>query len=264
MKINNLENGRKKVYVQMNDIAMLNHTDISIPTSILKKISTDVVTVNDSNRMDFVEFTEPNEIEFFENLDWIIDYKQIRYLSEKEIKSKEKEIANEMNKIANIINSMTEDERKNKQFLIQKYELLDYKKKCLAEILLNKQESKQILFPVVPDSDGFSFVGDDEYEYEIRASLDPNKILLFRKDGKKLSNDDRISREFFQMGISIAIMERNKQNAFVGDYEMSKFLTEDNQHLIVEFKVKSYEEQEKKQKEEKGIKRLAKRLFNMR
>ena len=80
MKIFNVENGVKKVYVQMNDIMMLTHSDISIPASIIEKVFSDVVIVNDSNRMNFVEFTQPNEVEYFDYLDWIIDYKQSRYL----------------------------------------------------------------------------------------------------------------------------------------------------------------------------------------
>lgn len=265
MKIFNVENGVKKVYVQMNDIMMLTHSDISIPASIFEKVFGDVVIVNDSNRMDFVEFTQPNEVEYFDSLDWIVDYKQIRYLSKEEIMEKRQEIANEMSEIAHRSISMPDENDKDYQSLIQRLEILEYKIKSLAEILWVKQGHKQMPFPVVPDSDGFSFVGDDNCEYEIRASLDPNKILLFRKDGKKLSNDDRIPQGLLQMGMSIAIMERNEKNAFAGDYEMSNSLTEDNQYFVTEFKVKSYDnshEEQEEVKEEKGIKRLVKRIFN--
>ena len=120
-------------------------------------------------------------------------------------------------------------------------------------------------FPVVPDSDGLSFVNDDNCEYEIKTSLDPNKILLFRKNGKKLSNDDRIPQRFLQTSISNAIMERNEKNVFTGDYEISNFFTEDNQYYVTEFKVKSYDnnnEEQEEIKEEKGIKKLLKRFFN--
>ncbi len=265
MKIFNVENGVKKVYVQMNDIMMLTHSDKPIPASIFEKVFSDVVIVNDSNRMDFVEFTQPNEIEYFDFLDWIVDYKQTRYLSKEDIMEKRKEIANEMSEIAHKSISITDENYKDNQSLIKRLELLDYKMKSLGEILWVKQGHKQMPFPVVPDSDGFSFVGDDNCEYEIRASLDPNKILLFRKDGKKLSNDDRIPQGFLQMGMSIAIMERNEKNAFTGDYEMSNSLTEDNQYFVTEFKVKSYDnshEEQEEVKEEKGIKRLVKRIFN--
>ena len=43
MKIFNEENGIKKVYVQMNDIMMLNQLDELIPASIYEKIFTNIV-----------------------------------------------------------------------------------------------------------------------------------------------------------------------------------------------------------------------------
>ena len=75
MKIFNVENGIKKVYVQMNDIAMLIHSDLPVPASIYEKIYSGTVITDDSNRMDFVEFNQPSDIKFFESLDWIVDYK---------------------------------------------------------------------------------------------------------------------------------------------------------------------------------------------
>ena len=276
MKIFNEENGVKKVYVQMNDLMTLINTDQSIPSSVFEKVFSDVVIVNDSNRMDFVEFDKPNDIKYFESIDWIVDYKEIRDLSEEEIKNRGKEIASEMNRIAERYNSLSDDQKYHNQSLIQKHELLDYKMKYLAEILWVKQGHKQMPFPVVPDSDGFSFVGDAASEYEIRGSLDPYKILLFRKDGKELSSEERIPQGFLQMGMSIAIMDLNHYKTFAGGYETSNSLSEDKKYLITEFKVKRYEdnneneeiqesleeEKEEEIKEEKGIKRLVKRFLN--
>ncbi len=258
MKIFNVENGVKKVYVQISDITMLNQTNIS-------KVCTNVNIADNSNGMDFVEFTQPKEIKFFESLDWIIDYKQVRNLSEEEIETKRQEITTEMSNITHKFNSMPEEEKRNNQLLLQRHRLLNYKMNCLAKILSIKQGHKEIPFPIVPDSDGYSFVGDDNCQYEIRASLDPNKILLFRKDGKKLSYDEVIPQGFLQSGMSIAIMERNENDDFWGKYEISNNLTEDNQYLVIEFKVKKqdYTQEEIKEvkQEEKGIKRLLKRIF---
>lgn len=274
MKIFNEENGVKKVYVQMNDIMMLTHSDLPIPGSVFEKVFTDIVIVNDNNRMDFVEFNEPDEVNYFKSLDWIVDYKEIRDLSEEEIKNKGQEIANEMNRIAERYNSMSNEKKHRNQSLIQKHELLDYKIQYLAEILWVKQGYREMPFPIVPDSDSFTFKGDENSEYEIRGSLDPNKILLYRKDGKELSNEDKIPLEFIQMGMSIAAMERSKNNIVKGDYEISKFLSEDNKYLVIEYKIKSNEkdkiqesheevkeENVEEAKEEKGIKKLIKRFL---
>ncbi|MBP3921183.1 MAG: hypothetical protein J6D28_06435 [Bacilli bacterium] len=120
-----------------------------------------------------------------------------------------------------------------------------------------ENELKKV-YPAVPNPDGFSFVGDNSYDYEIRDSFDPNKLLLFRKDGRKLSNDDRIPQGFLQAGISIAVMEKEQNDEFFGNYEISNFLTEDSQYLVIEFKVKSYENDVR----EKGTNRFVKKIFH--
>lgn len=262
MKIFNNENGIKKVYVQMNDIMMLNSSDVPIPASIYQKVFTNVVIVDDSNRMEFIEFTQPNEVKFFESIDWIVDYKQVRNLSEEKIKNQCQAISTEMNEIATRLNN-TSVNNIEKQSLIQRHTLLDYKMKYLAEILLIKQGYKQVPFPVVPDSDGFSLVGDDNFAYEMRASLDPNKLLLFRKDGKELSDNDRIPQGFLQVGISKTLME--KSNEFFGNYEITHSLSEDKKYFVMEFKASKYENnnvQEQEKVEGKSKKRLLKKLFN--
>ena len=64
----------KKVYVQKNDIAYLNQTDLPIPASIFMKVyGNGIVIIDDRNRYEFIEFTAPKEIEFFKKLDWMID-----------------------------------------------------------------------------------------------------------------------------------------------------------------------------------------------
>lgn len=272
MKIFNKENEIEKVYVQMNDIMMLNQTDLTIPATIYLKIFNGIVIVDDSNRMNFVEFTDPKEIEFFKKLDWIIDYKEFRDLSEDEIIAKRQEIANELNEIANEYNNMSDEEKKENQHLPMKHELLKYKFHYFAEILWIKQGHIQMPFPVVPDSDGFSFVSDNEdFIYEIKASLDPNKLLLFRRDGKELSEDEMIPQSFIQGGMSIAIMQRSEKDEFFGDFETINYLTYDNKYLVTEFKVRKHEEEtqelednekeEESIKEESGFKKLVKSIF---
>ncbi len=73
-------------YVQKNDISYLNLSDLPIPASIFMKVFGNGVTIiNDSNRYDFVKFDEESEIEYFKDLDWMIDYNEVKDLSEDEI-----------------------------------------------------------------------------------------------------------------------------------------------------------------------------------
>ena len=255
MKIFNEEDGIRKVYVQINDIMMLNYIDKPIPKSVFEQIFNAIVTIDNNNRNEFISFSAPTELEFFDSLKWLIDYKQVRYLSKEEIEKKCQETFDEIDKLANRYNASKEDN----QLLMNQKKLLNYKIMSLKNILLMNQGYKQVSFPIVPDSDGFSFIGDDKCQYAIKGSLNPNRILLFRKDGKKLSSTDKIPQEFLQMGISIVIMESNDKNIFLGDYEINNYLSEDGQYFIIEYKVKNHE---KEIKEEKGIKKLVRKVFN--
>ena len=264
MKIFNEEKGTKKVYVQLNDIATLLQSYTQIPSYINERITNDNIVITDNNLMDFIEFSDPKEIEFFESVDWIIDYKELRDLSESEFKKKKDDIADEMNRIMEGF-SVLSDEEKGR--LITVYNLLNYKLMYMCEIERVKKGTYKMPFPVVPDSDGFSFIGDKDFEYTIKASLDPNKILLFRKDGEKLSPHEQIPVGFIQMGMTIAMMEKKDSNVFSGTFEVSHSLSEDNQYFVTEFKARNYDEvieEQEIQKEEKGLRRIFGKLFNKR
>ena len=89
------------VFVQMNDIVFLNSTDLPIPASIVMEVFGKGITiVNDSNRYDFVKFEESTQIDFFKDLDWIVDYWALKDKSEEQIKKEIDQVIEERNKIA--------------------------------------------------------------------------------------------------------------------------------------------------------------------
>lgn len=251
MKIFNIENGIEKVYVQMNDIGLLNSAFEEIPVSIFYKVFRDIVIIDDRNRMDFIEFSEQQEIDFFRNIDWIVDYKEIRNLSKEEIIKRGQEVADEINKLAQVYNNMSFEE-KNPNLLVRSSSL-QYKMKYMVEILLIKQGKKTMPFPLVPDSDGLVFSNDDGL-YEIKTSLDSNKLLLYRKDGLCLSDLDIIPQGLINEAVISVARERSKNDEFFGDFDISRKFSDDRKYLIIEFKVKKY-------KQETGIKKFIKTLF---
>ena len=128
------------VYVQMNDIMFLNQTDLSIPVSIfLKVFNDDVVIIDDRNRYDFVKFDDALEIEFFRNLDFIVDYNSVKDLSEEEIIDMGEKVANKRNSIAKTYNAMTRSIREENMYLVYECERLDYKMYSLRDILWFRQ-----------------------------------------------------------------------------------------------------------------------------
>ena len=101
MKIFNIENGHEKVYVQREDIAMLNKVDVPYPGVIYTRIlDHGVMVVDNSNKDEFIGFTEPDVIEFFKSQDWIIDYKQYRKLKETDLIVAGQAAAEEKNEVS--------------------------------------------------------------------------------------------------------------------------------------------------------------------
>lgn len=262
MKIFNVENGKEKVYVQMNDMGMLNSHVYSIPASIFEKIYTDIVIIDDHNRMDFVSFDQPHEVDFFASLDWIVDYKELGPLSLEELVQRAEELEKKIDAIVNKYNAMSKKEQRKNMHLVKEFELLEYKYKYYIELIYLKRGKSNINIPIVPDSNGFKFSGDENCLYEVSPSLDHNSLLVYRKDGKKLTETDTIPYGFLQSALSIAILEQSGENSFSGDYEMKKRLSEDNKYFIIEFKTKSYSsKREEKKKEKIGIKEYFKRFI---
>ena len=127
-------------YVQKNDIAFLNSTDLPIPASVyLKVYSNNITIIDESNRYDFVKFDEQSEIEYFKGLDWIVDYGEVKDLSEDDIIKLANSIIEEREKIATSFNTMAEKEKEKHTDMITKCDLLEYKYYSLRDILWFKQ-----------------------------------------------------------------------------------------------------------------------------
>lgn len=84
---------------------------------------------------------------------------------------------------------------------------------------------------------GFKFTSD-QCEYEISGTDDPYTLILYWKDGKPFGDNETIPRGFYEMGLSVALMEREKEGFLIFDYVMSNRLSEDKKLLIMKFVVK--------------------------
>lgn len=139
---------KNAVYVQKNDLAYLNRTNLSIQASIFMKIyGNDILIIDDSNRFEFEKFEDDSEISFFSELDWIIDYNSVKDLSYDEFVEMGQSIAQSRNQIAQQFNSMSEDERKKNFGMVTQCELLDFKIHSLRDILWFKQGYLKMTLP---------------------------------------------------------------------------------------------------------------------
>ena len=128
------------VFVQKKIFAYLSRYEGPIPASIfMKALDDDIVIINDSNKYEFMKFDAPEEIEFFKNADWIIDYNEVKDLSDEEIIALAQKACEERNAVAYQFNSMSLEERKENASMIFRCELLDFKTFSLIDFLRFKK-----------------------------------------------------------------------------------------------------------------------------
>ncbi len=239
MKIVNVEDGKKKVYVQLNDIMMMMQLDSLIPAEVMEKVFSDIFIVTDENRFEFKEFGEESTIEFFEACDWIPDFRKYKNMTEEEIIADGQSIAAEMNAVAQEWNNMTEEERENHQDLPTRHERLGFKMKSTAEILWTKQGYRVMPFPIVPDYQGFKFAEQNDCPYVAQQGLNPLQVLIFRVDGKKLDPKKEIIPQGLVQGTeSVLINDNLEHNEFFGEsFERTRELSEDDRYFVTTFKI---------------------------
>ncbi len=149
MKLFHTERGKEVVYVQLHDIMYLFHeTDIPLPASIFTEIFVDKpFVVCDSNRFDFLRFKNEKEVQFFKELDFIIDFDQYKNLTDKEFDQKAIEIATKANEIAEKWNSMSKEERGENQALYDDHRNLEYMLNFITEVYAVIHRKRAMCFP---------------------------------------------------------------------------------------------------------------------
>lgn len=139
-----------KIYVQKNDMAYLNSSGLSIPASIfLKVFGHGINIIDNSNRYEFIEFTDPKEIEFFQGQDWIVDYDAVKDLTEEEILQLGQAVAAEKKRRADEFNAKLKKYRQeNYESVIAGLDLLDFKMYSLRDIIMFKKGELDFPLPV--------------------------------------------------------------------------------------------------------------------
>ena len=149
MKLFHTEKGKEVVYVQRQDLMYLYESDMPILASIFTKVFVPgkVTITNDSNRFDFVKFEKDDEVKFFRDLEFIIDYDQYKDLTDEQLEEEAQKLATRVNQIAEKWNGMTEKDRKENRNLLEEYQNLDYMIKFLGEIYAVNHGKRSMPFP---------------------------------------------------------------------------------------------------------------------
>ncbi len=259
MKIFNEENGVKKVYVQVNDISVIQEYEEDMPLYVYDIVLNHEETTIDKNYgMGFLEFSRPEEIEYFANCDWILDYKQYRDYSIEQLEEEKEKIQFEIDDLRTAFIGLKPEEKRSKGKEVSRVYVLTYKKNYIDQLIAFKKGKLDMKLPLAPDGDAFCFTGDRTFPYEFRPAIDHSKIVVYRKDGQNLAEDEVIPPEFIRKGMAVIMAHRH---GFYDedDYEVVNYMSPNRLYYVIEFKKKK--KALESLKEEKGIMRLVHKLI---
>lgn len=158
------------VYVQKTDMEYLldkTHPAQTIPASVCTEIfSRGEIVIDNSNRYEFVALNTPEAIEFFKEIDWIIDYNEVKDLSEEETIQLVQSISKEQNGIVHKIMSMTKEEIIENMNMWSQAALLEYKINTLQDVLKVKRGTLKMNLP-----EGIDFSSETGHEKGIKKRI---------------------------------------------------------------------------------------------
>ena len=146
---------RDAVYVQKNDLAFLLKSGVQFPLLIYMK-AFEILSekIDDNNRYDFIKFEGEDEISFFDSLDWIIDYDNVKDLDEDEIIRMGANIQGEQQKLLDTYNSLSDDEKSSSDLAI-KANILSYKYYSLRDLYLFRKGVIKMTLPFYKSKSSF-------------------------------------------------------------------------------------------------------------
>ena len=142
-----------KLYVQVKDISFIIHVFPFIssicPKKILTRCLNKVFICNDNNKYSFMEFSDIEEINFFKNLNFIVDYDTYKDLTFKEIIRNVENIGNSLNDVVDRYNELDEKKQEqNKKKFTYLFETKYYKMNSIREIYKIKSGELKIDLPI--------------------------------------------------------------------------------------------------------------------
>lgn len=121
----------KAIYVQKVDIDRLCDNDVFIPYSILHC----GITIDENTKYEFVKFDKEEDINYFNSIDWIMDYDELKKLSNEEIINMWKSMKEEKEKITQQYETMKSGQNDEVSKMIRRSLSLHLKTWFLTEFL---------------------------------------------------------------------------------------------------------------------------------
>ena len=220
MKIKNKENNKNVIYIQEKDLKIILETEQDIPQSLLSACKKQPLKENPES---FILIPNEEIANYLDSRSYIIDYREIKYLTEEEIEQR--------------IDSLNQEKEILEQSPQESHRLTQttYTIKQLKKYLSARKTSLTIELPLTIDSEELH-LAVKEANCLIGLSLNKTKILFRRLDNKPFSDKDTLPIGLVQAAIIEfgPILEIPTEQS--GMLEVTAKFTEDGQFFAAEYK----------------------------
>ena len=262
MKIFNIEHGVEKVYVQINDLLTLYKTEQYIPISIFDKVFSSGLVIDEENKYDFIGFYDPDEINFFKAIDWIVDGKKLNKKSIDELKNTYMESITDIKSFLEDHRSCILDEDENYE-----YELLVHRSNSIRDFFRAKYGNLRINFPEVANSEGLIIDDSAKSGMYISESLNPNSIVMSKTSGEQFTGKEPINNQLINRALEKMRVKRKDTENELFKYKTSYDMSSDLKSFVIRYregKCKTEKEEQRVLNKSNKVKRLLKKILKKR
>ena len=227
MKIFNIENHVRVVYVQVKDLNfIIENKNYNIP---------DLPDLSTKGPEDFIRITGEDNVNFLSEQDYILNYKAIRDVSIKTLESiLDEKIKCRYEQIKSIKKaSPSEEETQEKKFRIA---AATYEIEQLKDLISAKKTDEDIKLPLAIDFDAPMITGHDFTKDSIKAgfTFDGNHLLFQKADETPFESKEEVSNEKLADAIMILAINSKRWSQIDELISLDINLTANNEYLISE------------------------------
>lgn len=148
MKIFHEENdGKKIVYVQEVDILYFIENDVEILSSIMEQFFKNGIRTIDADLFKFIKIEGEEEVKFFKERDYIIDYNEYKNFTTLQFDEKIEKVNEKIKRIEKELKSISEDEIAKIIQYVEEYYNMEYLRDSIMEFKNFKENKLKINFP---------------------------------------------------------------------------------------------------------------------
>lgn len=236
MKILNVENNKLVAYVQIKNLKSLVKHGEHLPRRFYKFAKELGLSENDDTKdEEFISTTDKKIIKTLIQADWIIDFRELRDLSDEELQSACDELTVKIQDLASYYNSLPYTEQRVNSYMPVQYAKAVHKLNDINAYLKNRQGTYPSPFEIPLAMDSKAGIVSSNGNLRFGQSLDHKKILIGRKDEQPFQHGFHINPIEVNMGLMVFMAEENLTPTEPGQMDLTIRPDGSHKFLIAEY-----------------------------